>query len=123
VNDNIGTHIFYQANQCVAIPNIDGFVPICGNLPAQPRQRPTRIALRAEKHGAVIAVDTRNTKALLRKKNRNFRPNETAGTGDENRLVSHLVIILRVETVDMLFSLPTSPINIGPPTTRSRGGT
>src|SRR5580704_18754643 len=89
MHDQVGFDLFDQGEHAFPIANIESLVPIAGNLAAQVVQHRARVAFRSEEDRAMIAINSGNPEALLRKEQRYLRANQPAGTCDKERWSRH----------------------------------
>jgi hypothetical protein len=80
MNDQVRPNLAEQGQQGDAVPNVDGFMAIAGDLAAKTFCHPARVSIGAEKHGAVVAVDSRYLKAVAREERADLGADQAAGT-------------------------------------------
>ena len=78
MNDQVRSNLSEQGQEGVAVSNVDGFMAIARDLPAEPVCDPASISIGAEKHGAVVAVDSRDLKAVAREERADFGADQAA---------------------------------------------
>ena len=81
VDDQIGTQVVDERQQLIALADVQGAMLITGDFAPQAIQYPTGIALRSEKDGAMIAVNSMDVEAVAREEARNLGTNQSARAG------------------------------------------
>ena len=89
VHDQVRFEPGNKRKQLFAVADVDGRMAIIGDLPLQQGEHPAGVALRPEKHRAVITVDAGNAESLAGEKHRHGGADEAAGAGNQYGRLGH----------------------------------
>src|ERR1700733_204707 len=76
VDDQMGTQLVDKSQQLISLADVQGSMLIARDFAPQPVQYPTCIALRSEKDGAMIAVNSVDLKTVAPEEARNLGTNQ-----------------------------------------------